>query len=426
MLGQPNFTSGSPNQGGSASAPTVNQPSGLALANDQLVVSDGFNFRILVFDDAGDEPTIGINIPPDSLEGGRRKLTGTIKIDDNRFDVWKVEASVNGGSFSRVTQLDSSVQEPHGDRTRTASFYHEFEPWQNNNGDMNKWMSDFDKENSEVGYTVSVKAYNNNTDVTEHAFYFTPFNLANAGTDGTPQFSFRVNTNQHSILSENLDHYRLSLKPQGRDWYIAADNIPIDFHTAKDSDRNQRRGDYQGIDPSDGIYEDDDAITSYASDSTHLTTTLKQFPQQPYQARIEAVDKSGHVVSTNLIDIGGAYYQNANNLAITNEWFPLQINRISAASMPILSTINPTGIAESYRTGSLTPTFSGIAFANATVHLTVVNAETPEQQRTYNATSTPRSTWAMTPTLYQQSRLYFAVEDQQGRYNQLPVFALNR
>jgi hypothetical protein len=72
VLGQPNFTSNSVNQGGAVSKYTMNNPWGLAAYNGSLFVTDSYNHRILIFDNI---TSLSGNDPPADAEVGQSSFT---------------------------------------------------------------------------------------------------------------------------------------------------------------------------------------------------------------------------------------------------------------------------------------------------------------------------------------------------------------
>jgi hypothetical protein len=99
------------------------------------------------------------------------------------------------------------------------------------------------------------------------------------------------------------------------------------------------------------------------------------------------------------------------------------VNQISGVTSNILSSFNPLGIKTSYTSSTSTPTFSGIAYTDATVTLLVTNKNNPTQQKTYTAKAT-NSLWKLTPTLYSNSIIDLWVE-MGDKYNELPAFQIN-
>lgn len=101
VLGQMDFTSNKPNQGGSASSNTLSSPQYVLLHEGKLLVSDFSNNRILIFESAVDDPIISLNTPPIRID--LAPLQGGI-ID--RSDIVSI---VPPGTFKWVAYL--SIQE---------------------------------------------------------------------------------------------------------------------------------------------------------------------------------------------------------------------------------------------------------------------------------------------------------------------------
>lgn len=424
VLGQPDFSSSSGNGGGSTSSFGLYHPSGIFEKDNRLYVLDR-NHRILVFDDNTIFPNVGVDDPKDVGEG-RREINGRIIVPNSPYDVWKMEVSVNGGGYSSVKSLENSTSQ--GDRGKVASFTHEFDPWDNNNGERGEWLSDFDRTNRERGFTLAFRGFTNNADATEHLFYFSPFTMEQPSTrlGASPvSLSFRVNSDKFDQLKEHLSHYQLWGRQSGENgWTKLADEIPIDFEAVREDGRNQRREQYRGLAVSDGDFEDEKLVATYTQGSTRISVLLKdQLPAGRFEIRAAAVDKSGHIQSSNTVIVGNTKaFNNPHNWSVSREWFPLQVDTISGSPARTISTTDLSGVAANYSVKSLTPTFKGIAFSGATIAMTVTDTLTGVE-RTSSTTATD-SRWSLTPPLYQTSIITLSVYDEHGHYNELPEFEL--
>ncbi len=363
VIGQQSFSGISINQGQSApGANTLSGARGVAATTDKIIVSDGDNNRILIFNNDTNSPSLSLNNNAEGRDGGVIRLKGAATIPStSSYTISSVHHSVNGGGFTGATATDGSFN------SSSEDFYLDFDPKSNQPRDTSNNLIE--------GYTVRVKSTSSNLDVTDRLFYFSPFDL-NTPMDNTsvttayPSFAFSVN-GQRTNLRDNLSKYQVKARIGGSDstanWETVVDDIPIDFSTVQTSDSNLQKNTYLNQDPnnSDGVYETAKFTAIYSVDSSHVQVTSKTFPLSgTYQWKIVAVDKSGHNQETGARNLLG----NATSMAITSN-FPLAVLNISGLGNPNINSYNPGGIKSTYYTTSSNPIFYGIAWMNSKVTL---------------------------------------------------------
>ena len=162
VIGQPDFTSNGANQDGDPAANTLISPTnGLYATDNQLFVMDGNN-RILIFNDVTRNPSLTLNRSPQTKGGGLLRFNGTATTDSPNTTN-NVEFAINNGGFAGATASDGGFDE------FSEDFYFDFNP------SLHQATDEHGKDAD--GYTIQIKSTNNNTDVTDHLFHFTPFNL---------------------------------------------------------------------------------------------------------------------------------------------------------------------------------------------------------------------------------------------------------
>ncbi len=487
VLGQSDFTTSTlwP-----AAANTFAGQVGVYEYNNMLLTSESTNNRILIFPNTINSPRLGVSslggIPlttANSPEAGRLRISGNLSVDGGLYNLWKMEASVNGGDYTPVTSLANSVatnstHNPGTTDTVSSSFSHDFEPWNLNNqstgnGDKQDWINNQSKMLSDYGYTLKLKGYTNNTDTNPIFFLFKPFTIISP-TNTTPQgnatavqlptlsrnptITFSVNTKQRQELKENLVHYEVWIKSSKQQvvsskeeettetkeqaWQKYIDGIPIDYDTVRDYEDNLRKGQPQLDETTkqptqqgdgNGTYENNNLIVTFSNNSSQISVRKKSNQDQTvntlssgiYQLKLVSVDKANHPQdSDNEITvkvIGSPQINNPKNLSITTDWFPLQINSIQGSSPT--GIINQDTTQTTFQTSNLNPTINGIAFTDTTITLTVTDSFSGEY-RTYTTTAQD-SKWTITPTLYSSSFLDLSVESVEGKYNELPTVTLS-
>jgi len=385
VIGQPNFASNLVNQGttDTPGANTLRQPFGVNATNNKLFVTDQFNHRILIFDNAIREPLISLG-SIESAPEGKLRMRGNVRLGEwGRYSLnnSNMEVSVNGAGMADVSSLYGNRQDA---LDNLYEFFHEFEP-------------------GEGGYTLLFHAFSSNADE-DHAFYFSPFELKSITSGNLPTFTFSVNSKYWSNISSNLDSYEVEVKKDGETaWTTYLTDIPVSS--------NQTNSSY---------------LTTFDQNTGVITTrsNSKTLSGGKYQARMVALDKWGHKQYSPSLEFTSSGLPSFKpNLTIYNGWFRLQVNRISGVTSNILSSFNPGGIKTTYTSSTSNPTFSGIAYTDSTVTLLVTNKNNTSQQKTYTAKATD-SLWKLTPTLYSNSIIDLWVQ-LGDKYNELPAFQIN-
>jgi hypothetical protein len=455
VIGQPNMATST--QLNPPTSSSLYYPNDLYCDNNKIYINDYGNHRVLIYDNI-------INTPLLSLSGitgvtdGRLRANGSITVTDGNYNIWKMEASVNGGGYSGVTNLSNSTVANSNftvgtTNPVTSSFYHDFSPWDNGNGLQSDWINKQSEMLNSQGYTLKLKGYNNNADSNPALFYFLPFklNLTNTTISSTslangvvvnsttpqlslnPTISFSVNSKQRNELKENLDHYEVWVKPVTRgDWQKYLTNIPVDYDLVRNYTDNLNKDNQNNLGQGNGTYENQYLSATFSNSSSTISVRKKalqdgtvNLTSGAYQLKVRAVDKENSIQDTDTVTVNlKASANNPHNYFVTNNWFPLQINSISGANTGILSNFNPTLIKSSYSINNLNPTLKGIAFSNAKISLTVTDAFN-NNSNTYQ-TSAFNSEWTLNPTLYPASLIDVSADDASANnYTELPTITLN-
>ncbi len=419
VLGQQNFTSNSQNQGGSATANTITNIYSRAVYDEKLIAADLQNNRILIFENLLRTPGLNLNNSAEGRPNNQLRMTGTATVSDT-YTVKNVEFSINGGSWSGATATDGGFDET------SEEYYFDFTSTSNQPKDSNG--------NLVEGYTVRVKATNNNAETIDNVFYFSPFDLHGPSDNTTvttsyPSFEFSVNK-QRTNLRDNLSKYRVLVRKGGSDssanWETLIDDIPIDFRSVKNNTDNKQKDVYGGLDTNNGVYETDKFYAAYSDESSRIKVYSKiNSMSGTYQWKIVAVDKAGHTQEAGARNL----YVNATSTATTN-YFPLAVLNISGLGNPFLNSYNLSNIKSNYYTSSSNPIFYGIAWTNSkiTLKLTDQNCKT-DCTKTYSTTANAESRYGINVPKGDLSygkkytaNLSVALE---GKYNELPQFTLS-
>ncbi len=102
VIGQANFTANSVNQGGSASATTLNNPIGITVANGKLYVADGGNNRILVYNTL---PTSN-GVAADAVIGQADFITTTSGASSGKLN--GIQSIASDGTYLAVAEWTNS------------------------------------------------------------------------------------------------------------------------------------------------------------------------------------------------------------------------------------------------------------------------------------------------------------------------------
>ncbi len=290
VLGQPDFTSNSVNQGGSTAANTLNNGGGVFLYGDKLFVGDPGNSRVLVYNNVVAIPGLSLTNTTQDKGNGITRMFGTATVSQP-YTVKLVTYSVNGGQYSASVPADGFF-----DSTR-EDFHFDFDPKTNPLQDSTG--------QSIPGYTLQLKAINTNADIVDHLFFFSPF-VAKKPLDLTitttqyPTFDFDVNK-KREFLRDNLEKYQIRTQTTGSDvWSVLVDDIPVDFATVKANIDNVLWYQYRDLATNNGEYKNTRFDAQYSQESSHISVTVKQKPLRGvYHWKVVAIDKAGHEEDSN-------------------------------------------------------------------------------------------------------------------------------
>ncbi|MEW5856360.1 MAG: hypothetical protein AB1861_03075 [Cyanobacteriota bacterium] len=403
----------------------INNAYSVYVTNNQLFLTDATetigqgNNRVLIFDNLIKNPGLTLNNAPEGRENNQVRLKGTATVD-SPYTVKNVEFSVNGGSFSGATATDGGFDETQ------EEYYFDFTPTSNQPKDSSGNLID--------GYTVRVKSTNNNTDVTDRLFYFSPFDLHSPADNATltttyPTFEFSVNK-QRLNLQDALSKYQVKVRKGGSDstanWETLIDDISIDFRSVKNERTNKQWETWGHLDTNNGVYETDKLYATYSDESSRVKVYSKTNSMSgTYQWKVVAVDKSGHEQETGSRNL----FVNATSTATTNS-FPLAVLNISGLGNPYLNSYNLGIVKSTYYTSLSNPIFYGIAWTNSKVTLKLTNQSCKTDcTKTYSTTANAESRYGinvpkgdLTYGEKYTANLSVALED---KYNELPQFTLS-
>ncbi|MBI2103365.1 hypothetical protein HYT59_00005, partial [Candidatus Woesebacteria bacterium] len=140
-----------------------NQPIRMgAEVNGKLIVGDQANSRILIFNNVVATPSIGLYPYPEAAGNGRLRMRGNVRLGQwDRYSLTrsKLTVSVNGGSEGMIDSLYGLREDAHDN---LYEFFHEYDPKPPPGGTE--------------GYTLKFHANSSNADES-YAFYFTPFEI---------------------------------------------------------------------------------------------------------------------------------------------------------------------------------------------------------------------------------------------------------
>ncbi len=409
VLGQPDFVSNTANNGG-RSANSLNLPIFATPYEQKLFVADAVNRRLLIFNNVVSPPVIGLRSSPEAAGDGRLRMRGNVRLGEwGRYSLSssKIEVSVNGGGWGEVSSLYGLREDTHDN---LYEFYQEFDP---HTGGVS----------SGDDYTLKFHAFSSNADES-YSFYFTPFEIKSITSGVFPSFSFKVNKDQFSRVSDNLSEYEVQVRKitstgtsisssstSGAttygEWTTYLDNIPVNLSSSLN----------QGS-----------LATTFDEVNGTITTRskVKSLTAGKYQVKLVAVDDWGGRQETPTLSFsttGGVTSTVVRpSYPITSGFFPLQINGIRGITSGIISTLIYLSTSPIYFSSTQTPSLTGIAFSGSEVSLTATNKNNSKQFKTYTAKVNSNSTYTLTPSLYPQSIIDMWVTDKDGRYNELPPF----
>ncbi|HSW89821.1 MAG TPA: hypothetical protein VLH19_03025 [Patescibacteria group bacterium] len=386
-------------------------------AGDNLLVADQSNRRVLIFNNIVRGPGLSLAGSPTHLNGSTLRQFGTA-VSDPLYVIHSVEYSVNGGSFSSAVPTDGTFDGVRED------FHIDFDPTLNQPRDSHGDLI--------AGYTLRLRSFNNNVDVTDHLFYFSPFTLISPLPNAVvstahPTFTFSVNR-QREVLRDNLSKYQLVVKKGGSDpttgggWQTVIENIPVDFSTHKGDTDNTLASTYSGLSTNNGTYETKDFKAVYSNESSTVSVTPKTTSLYGYYSwKIQAVDPAGHIQETDSrkvsIQVKGMILDS----------FPLSLTNISGVGNPHLSSFIPFTMQNAYISSSTHPTFTGITYAGSTVRLTLTDTITGTT-KTYTVIATPNSRYTLSIPKSDliRGKIYMAElsSQRENKYTEVPGFTV--
>ncbi len=417
VIGQPNFSATTANNGG-VTANSVHNAKGIFANDTQMVISDQTNNRVLIFNNIEKKPGLSLNNNPTGVTGNILRFTGKATVDSPN-SLRSVQFLLNRGSFENATATDGRFD------SREDEFSFEIDPVLNHVKDSNNTKLD--------GYTLQLKAINDNADVTDNLFYFAPFDQTAPDTEAKvqtayPEFTFHVNK-QRELLRDNLVKYQIQVRKgdakSESPWEVLIDNIPVDFQSAKGNQENLQKNIWESLSTNNGVYETQSFVATFANESSSVAVRSKTTALQgSYQWKVVAIDRVGHAQETGGRDI----IINSNVGKIDNE-FPLAVLNISGLGNPLISSYNLVGMKDTYTLSSVDPIFYGIAWGSAQVELKlteqncVMNCEkrfsTSANQDSRFGINIPKGElfWGKKYTANLSSRY-------DEKYTELPVFTL--
>ena len=360
VIGQPNFTTTTATNGG-VSAHSVDNAKGIFANDTQMVITDQTNNRVLIFNNVEKKPGLSLNNNPEGQTGNTLRFTGKATVDSPN-SLRSVQFQLNRGGFENATATDGGFD------SREENFSFLIDPITNVVKDSNN--------NTLEGYTLQLKATNDNADITDNLFYFAPFNQITPDSQAKvktayPEFTFHVNK-QREVLRDNLVKYQIKVRKGDNNsdasWETLIDNIPVDFATSKGNLENLQKNVWESVSTNNGVYETESFKATYANESSSVAVSSKTTQLQgSYQWKVVAIDRAGHAQETG----GREILVNASTSKIDNS-FPLAILNISGYGNPFISSYNLAGIKETYTINSADPIFYGIAWGSAKVELKLV------------------------------------------------------
>jgi hypothetical protein len=423
VLGQTNFTS---NANVGITQYSMQNPQIVFEYQNKLFISEAGGDRILIFDNLIKKPGISLNNAPEDRDGGLIRLTGTVRVD-SPYIVQSLQYAVNGGGYANATATDGSFS------STSEDFYFDFDPKSNNY--------------NEDGYTVRIKSSNNNTDVTDQLFYFSPFTSNSPSnnsftTNQLPTFEFTVNKGRFQDLKDNLSKFQVQINKDNSGWQTYIDTIPVSYEAVKgDGENIYRTGD--NTTNGNGTYEDKKMWVNYSNNNATIKVYSKSVDSSgnvtdayfengghklssgSYQWKIVAVDKAGHTQETD------AKYLRVNTTqAISSQgFFPLAVLNISGLGNPDISTTNPGGMKQSYTLYSSNPIFYGIANVGSKVSLEITDPDCDTDCiKLFDTTANSESRFGINVPLQTlksgktySTRMFVSMDD---NYNELPTFDL--
>ncbi len=391
VVGQPDFFHGDTNQLQLPAANTLNAVRDIFFYGHQMIVADTSNNRVLIFSD--ELANISLSRTITGQPDGLLRFSGTVSTSVPNQHVVRVEYSVNGSTWTGAFPTDGKFDSAQED------YYFDFDPTINEMADQQ-------------GYTIKIRStHDNDIDTSKAALYFQPF-LTNAPTNNSftlnrlPSFTFTIQKQRFADLKENLDHFRVMVKTDGSDWQPYIDNIPIDYNSVRLAPDNLRPNQ---VDTMNGTYEDKFKIVSYDQDNSVITVQAKAVDNQgntsdkywgnggqllnnaTYQWKVQAEDHEGQFEDTDPQTLRIGTRQ----VVTSRPYFLLSIYAISG--IPGYMDISTNHPDDTPKTLTMTtdnlrfaPTFAGHAFAGSTVTFAITD----------DALATSSACLAVPPDLY--------------------------
>jgi hypothetical protein len=399
VLGQQNFTSTTCNQGsGAFTTTTANKlctPGyGVYKWNNKLLVPDGGNRRLLVFEDYSSTPQLGFGGIETLSEGSLRLKGSAIQGERGKFAIQYIYASLNGQGEKLATNIGAGTEEG-SDKTK-YEFYHDYSPWEGSGIEKNKWSEEL------VGYTLKIRAVNFNADE-NNMFLFKPFTLDSFNTNGgMSKVSFHVGDKYIDRIKDNIEKFEV----WAREVKVPANKTAPAIYTDWKK--------YIENIPSSSI--DTKGVITY---QTPNTLTSKE-----WEIRVKAISKgSGYAYESNTVSASGSGVVLKNSPetgTLTKGWFPLQIDNISGIKDSFISSTNTSTIKAKYKSTTKMPTLVGTAFSGSKVKITVTDIFSGKSAS--YSTEAKNSSFSTSILLFPISTIDVSVSDNSGRFNRLPSF----
>ncbi len=393
--------------------------------DQKLFISDASNNRVLIFSNQLPDTKL-TNSLVSGIANGLQRFKGTASTNVTNAVVKQVEFSVNGNdSWTGAQPTDGDFDEP------SENYFFDFDP-KSGNPDVGK----------NVGFTVRVRNTHNNTiDVSSSAFYFEPFVVNSPGdktytSSSLPTFSFSINTWRQQDLFSNLDRFRVSVNKNNTGFVPYVDTIPVSYEAVRNSGDNLQKSVVATT--GNGTYEDKFKIVTYTNNNGTIQITPKAVDSSgntsdkyredgggklsggSYQWKIEAIDRAGNVQETETRTL----LVGSRQIMTSRSWFPLTVTAISGIGGTLdFSTIHPQDISSTITLPTSQPTFIGIAVAGALVTATI-DGGSPVSTTTGGDS---RYTLTIPPgilTVGTTHTLSVSVKDTGDNYNELPTFQL--
>jgi len=426
VLGQTTFTNNGLNQDGSVNANTLSGPLAIYVYKNQLFIGDQTNNRILIYNNS--LPNNIMTRIVSGLPNGQFRFQGSSKTTITNEIIKRIEYSVNGGTWIGSSAKDGTFDSANED------FYFDFNPDTNTMADNQ-------------GYTVKIRAtHDNEKDTGTNTLYFEPFKSISPENNmftqnRLPFFSYTIQKVRFIDLKENLDHFRVMISTDNRNWIPYIDNIPVDYNSVRLKSDNLRPN---PVETMNGVFEDKFKIVTYEHNNSVITVAPKSVDSQgmlsekyfgkggtildnnTYYWRVEAQDHAEQIQYTDskTLRIG------TRQVLTTRSYFPLVITGIGGINGTVfLSTDKQNTTQPSFSVNTQWPTLAGIATSGSKVTLMLKDTSCAALIeslciKTYDAFPKEDSTFRKTiPKALKVGGTYemvASVRDSGDNYNELP------